>query len=512
MKKDIKKYDSYRKLFHTEHSLPENVRQDLNLDELCEKMDYTSSCIGRQYLYYLLCTDKTSTVSDYESFITQLQQNTTLRTQLTESLKQMNKPDAYSIADILSEKEHHYSQNYLLLLQVCRWLPAIFLTWMFLDGTSALPFILFLSSYIVNSILHFKQKSMLACYYFSIPQLYRLLLTAQKLCRTEAFANTNREIHNHLNKLKSLEKKLNAFKLGITLQSDSAMLFFLISELLNIFTLYAAINVVRTFKSIHSQRKEIEEVFRFVGFLDVLCSLSFYRENLPYWCIPSENKKEETLYAREVYHPLIDNCVPNTVSLTGKSMLITGSNMSGKTSFIRTIAVNLLVGKTLNTCFSKEFRIDLSRNIHSVIHTEDDILNGKSYFLKEVENVKEAIQLANQGKFLLIFDELFKGTNTMERIAINYAVFLELAQTDHIILASTHDKELTSLLHEHYNLYHFSETITGNQLIFDYKLKEGVSQEGNAIKLLKLYHYPESIINAAENIRSNSIDKIHPVS
>lgn len=321
----------------------------------------------------------------------------------------------------------------------------------------------------------------------------------------DAFAVIDQKIGVCLADLKGLIRKLRSFRLGIALQNESALLIFLFTELLNIFTLYATINVAKAFLCIRKQRKEIEQVFRFVGLLDVLCSVSCFRSSLPYWCKPSETKEGERLYARAVCHPLINHCVPNDVSLLDKSMLITGSNMSGKTSFIRTIAVNLLLGKVLHTCFAEKFCIHLNRRIHSVIHTEDDLLNGKSYFLKEVENVKEAVSIAQSGNYLLIFDELFKGTNTIERIAINAALFQELTKGNHIILVSTHDKELATLLRERYELYHFSETVADNQLIFDYKLKKGIAQEGNAIKILRLYGYPDSVVKEAERIKNRSL-------
>lgn len=148
MEREVKSYNSYKNLSYIDGNLPESVRHDLNIDELCEKIDYTSSCIGRQFLYHLLCIDKVSTVKT------------------SEILNKINKPEAYTIVGILSENTY-YSRRYLFLLQVCRWLPLIFSIWMLLAATSALPFILFLLSYIGNAFLHYRQKSKLLCYYFS---------------------------------------------------------------------------------------------------------------------------------------------------------------------------------------------------------------------------------------------------------------------------------------------------------------------------------------------------------
>ncbi|MCD7923254.1 MAG: hypothetical protein LUI85_00575 [Bacteroides sp.] len=120
MEKEVKAYDLYRNLSHVKEVLPETVREDLNMDDLCEQVDYTSSCIGRQYLYHILCTDKVSDVAQHEQFIEKLQTDHPLRNQLVNALQKLNKPDAYSIVDILAEKEHTYSRGYLLMIQICR--------------------------------------------------------------------------------------------------------------------------------------------------------------------------------------------------------------------------------------------------------------------------------------------------------------------------------------------------------------------------------------------------------
>ena len=118
--------------------------------------------------------------------------------------------------------------------------------------------------------------------------------------------------------------------------------------------------------------------------------------------------------------------------------------------------------------------------------------------------MKKVFDSAISGNHLLVFDELFKGTNTAERISINAAVLKELAGHNNIILASTHDNELlTSLLENEYELYHFCEDIKNETLAFDYKIKKGTANEGNAIKILKLYGYPDYITEEAERIRKN---------
>ena len=500
MEKGIKAYHSYLSLSSAEEILSETVCEDLNIDDLCEQVDYTSSCIGREYLYHILCTDKVSDVVNHEWFIEKLQTDHPLRNQLVNTLQKLSKPDAYSIVDILAEKEYAYSHGYLLMIQICRWLPVLFLILMFLFSSSFLPFLFLLVSYIFNGYLHFKQKNILSCYYFSVPQLYKLLKTTDYLSTIPSFLSVNGKIESNIRNLKELSRKLGSFRLGIALESESAMIVYLLTELVNIFTLYSTINIVTSFQCIQKEKEEIEQVFCYVSLLDMLCSISFLREQIPYYCKPSRNEVGERMYADSVYHPLITECVSNNVSLSDKSMLITGSNMSGKTSFIRTVSINLLTSKTLNTCFAKEFRIDLNRRLYSVIHTEDNLLEGKSYFFKEAENVKAALEKGKEGNYLLIFDELFKGTNTAERIAINSAVFSNLAKADNLVFASTHDLELTALLHCQYELYHFSETIVDDKLQFDYKLKRGVAKEGNAIRILELCDYPPELVQSAKDI------------
>lgn len=497
MNKIIRKYDEYVVASRgCKENLPENVREDLNIDNLFEALDYTSSAVGRQYFYHLLCTDKVSTVASHEQLVQKLKEDIALRRRLTALLGKLENPYAYSIVDLLSEKPHEYSRRYLTILQICRWLPLLFFVATLIVKTSPIPFFCLIVSYLFNGLLHFKQKNLLSCYFYSIPQLYKLMTVFYALKEEPAFAAIKGEMKEP-EQLHKLYRNLEKFRFGIALESESAMAVYMITELINIFTLHATINIVHSFTAIQFLKKEVGQVFSFVGYLDVLHSICTLRENVPYFCHPTATGKEEKLNTLSVYHPLISNCVGNDLILTDKSVLITGSNMSGKTCFMRTIAINLLTGKTINTCFAHGFSIDTGMKVYSVICTKDDLLEGKSYFFKEAENVKRALEESEKGNRLIILDELFKGTNTTERIAINATLLSMLSQNGNIIFASTHDLKLAELLKGKYEFYHFCETIVNDKLTFDHKLHPNICKEGNAIRILGLCGYPPEFIHDA---------------
>lgn len=246
------------------------------------------------------------------------------------------------------------------------------------------------------------------------------------------------------------------------------------------------------------QNREIETVYRFVGLADCLLSVCFLREHLPYYCLPGKPGEGHRLVSESMYHPLIEDCVANSIDIQDKSVLLNGSNMSGKTTFIRIIGINVLAAQTLHTAFARTFFLSASLNIHSALMLADDLSEGKSFYMKEVDTIKDMISRSQEGiTNLFLFDEIFKGTNTTERIAAAKAVLSYLNTRDNIIVASTHDTELTTLLDKEYDLYHFSEVIEGETFSFDYKLKSGPLYQRNAIRLLEINGFPSAVIRDA---------------
>src|SRR5690606_19055240 len=136
----------------------------------------------------------------------------------------------------------------------------------------------------------------------------------------------------------------------------------------------------------------------------------------------------------------------------------------------------------------------------------DDLMSEKSYYFEEVLRIKEMIDESRSGnQNLFLLDEMFKGTNTVERIAGGKSVLDYLNSDDNIVIISTHDLEMTEYLKDTFNLYHFTENFKDDSIIFDYKLKPGNLKTTNAIRILELNQYPPEIIKEARRL-SNEIN------
>ena len=172
--------------------------------------------------------------------------------------------------------------------------------------------------------------------------------------------------------------------------------------------------------------------------------------------------------------------------------------MSGKTTFLKTIGVNAVLAQTINTCLAKEYQASFFQ-IKTLIGRKDNIIEGKSYYLDEISALLRIINaLEKDLPCLCLLDEIFRGTNSVERISASAEVLLYLAKHHCLIFAATHDLELTELVRSLYSNFHFLEKITEEGISFNYKLMRGPSTTQNAIKLLRHVGYPEEIADAAD--------------
>ncbi len=273
-----------------------------------------------------------------------------------------------------------------------------------------------------------------------------------------------------------------------------------IIELIKVLFLLEPQLLFSVLKRLNSRREEIHQIYQFVGELNVAIAIASLREGLACYSHPTITENNRHLAGVDIYHPLIENYVANTIELHQKSALLTGSNMSGKTTFIRTLGINAIMGQTINTCFAQEFTMPRLK-VHSAIRITDDLINEKSYYFEEVLTIKEMLHESRSGaQNLFLLDELFKGTNTVERIAAGKSVLTYLNKEDNIVLIATHDLELSDYLKETFDLYHFTEVVEDEAILFDYKIKGGNLTTTNAVRILELNGYPSEVTSEAKRL------------
>ena len=176
--------------------------------------------------------------------------------------------------------------------------------------------------------------------------------------------------------------------------------------------------------------------------------------------------------------------------------------MAGKTTFIKTLAINTILAQTLYFVLAKKTNIP-QLIVRSSIIKADDIKGHKSYYYKEIEAILEFIKLSeNRNKYLFVIDEIFRGTNTIERVAAATSVLKHMGVQNYVFV-TTHDIELQELLSGIFEMYHFSEQVSDGRHYFDYKLKAGPCKSKNAIKLLEIKGYPSEIVAAAKKLASS---------
>lgn len=244
---------------------------------------------------------------------------------------------------------------------------------------------------------------------------------------------------------------------------------------------------------------EIEGLISLFGYLDSMISIASFRKILPYYSLPQFLFEERVrMETEELYHPLISHPVANSISAKG-GILITGSNASGKSTFLKSIAINAILAQTIYTCTASSYHAPYFKVMTSMA-LRDDLESGESYFLVEIRSLKRILDEAGrEGNLLCIIDEVLRGTNTIERIAASSEILWSICR-DHVLsFAATHDIELSYMLKNRYKNYHFEEEVGEEDVVFSYLLKEGRVTTRNAIRLLDMMKYDRELTRRAHH-------------
>ena len=253
-------------------------------------------------------------------------------------------------------------------------------------------------------------------------------------------------------------------------------------------------------KMISEGQMEMLEAYTYVGKLDAAVSILSFRKSLPVWSAPAFMDRSG-ITAKGIYHPLLRDPISNDFTL-GSRAVITGANASGKSTFMKALAVNVVLAQTIDTCSCSAISLPTLKVMTSMA-IRDDVISGESYYVREVRYLKRMLDEIDQGTMALyVIDEILKGTNQKERLAASEAVLDYISRHQGFCLIATHDMELVDHLQDKYEPYYFESHIEDNNVTFDYLIHKGRGGESNALALLQAFGFPEEIVRqASTNIR-----------
>ena len=260
--------------------------------------------------------------------------------------------------------------------------------------------------------------------------------------------------------------------------------------------MYDFINYNRVISVILKHNDTFHKLWQEIGKLDSAIAVASYRKSIPFYTTPIFVESEAVI-AQEIYHPLLKNPVCNPVTLK-RNCIVTGSNASGKSTYVKAVAINGIFAQTIHTCLAESFALKPSLVITSMA-VRDNVVDGDSYFIAEIKSLKRILRSNSTDVRCLCFvDEILKGTNTIERIAASASILTWLAEQNCLCIVATHDIEMTDILIDIYDNYHFREQITAEGIHFDYKIYNGWTTTRNAIQLLDFMDYPAEIVSQAQ--------------
>lgn len=477
-------YDIYEK---DEYSIDDQTWDDFNMDELFKKLDRTYSSPGEAALYEMLRNplhDQKELNERYD-FTEALRKNSDLRTKLQMVYFKLGYDKKNTLLELLVEELTENKTKYYLYTFLGRFLTigSLLLGLIFQNPTLLVVTAL---TMMVNAFINDKERKNVN----SQGLLYlRRLLTSAKQIQKLDFP----EIKHYTDKIAQLLKDIkgidNATKF-IEFANAGGGTF----EVLSIPFLLEECAYYKVSTLLKYKQDDILELYRLVGELESYIAVASYKEEMN----GKYTKPRFTDYINinivDGVHPLIKDAVPNSISFTKKGIVLTGTNMSGKSTFLRMIGLNMILAQTFNFTLTKKYE-GCFFNIVSSISPSDDVTLGKSYYMAEAEALLRIIKALN--KKLPVFcpiDEIFRGTNPIERISSSAEILTYINNKKSISIVATHDRELTDILKDNYEFFYFSEKVNSTGLSFDYKLKKGVSKTRNAIKLLEHIGYPKDII------------------
>lgn len=499
-------------MYYHKHPVPHQIDDitwnDLNMDQIYQTINTSCSAAGDEYLYYRLRTPvyDAGEMEKLEHKILFFTEHEKERHDVQSAFYSLGRTGKYSIyeyleyLDDLGERRNFKYVFFDLLLFVCIGL-------MFLSPIYGIVLLLVVLCH--NIIVYFKEYKQIEPYITSFRYVRRLLECVEQIksMQLPAFSGEQVKLTECYQRLKNFRR--SSYLVLSSAKGNSNPLEIVLDYLRMCFSL-DLIQFNKALRSVRGHMDEIDEMITLLGQMETAVVIGSYRNSLQDGCcipvIHYEEQAERKLRIQDVYHPLLTNPVKNSLQAE-RGVLLTGSNASGKSTFLRTVAISALFAQTIHTCSASYYEAPVFR-IYSSMSLKDNLLGGESYYMAEIKSMKRILdqsRIAGKEKIhvLCFVDEVLRGTNTVERIAASTRIMQMFADEQTLCFAATHDVELTKLLVDRYDNYHFEERIEEEDIYFPYRLMTGPATSRNAIALLKMLGYDDRIISGAEEMAEN---------
>ena len=505
--RDMEAVADYFQSHPAEPSIDDRTWSDLLLDDVFAFFDRTESAIGQQMLYRRLRLAQTPrALGAFDALAVRAERDPALRERLQAALARLRDSSGYYLhrladPDMLTRKWWHIV--FPLWTAVMVVVVALGVVW---PGLVFMALVGFIVNFPIRMVVGRRIGGDLAGFRLIGP----LVSTANTLlaCHDDATAELTGTMKADLAALRRLAavarwaSQSSAGVVGIDLVN------FVTQMLVNLFLLDVTALYFAS-RELLEKGPRLLRVVEVVGEIDAAVAVASFRSGDDTWSRPAFAAGDSPASFSALRHPLLDEAVPNSIAVAPPhGVLITGSNMSGKSTFLRTVGVNVVLAQSINTCLARGYEAPVYQ-VRSCIGRADDLMAGKSYYQVEVESVLSLVKASESAQpQLFIFDELFRGTNAVERIAAGEAVLRTLVAEGrpHVVIAATHDAELVDLLRDRYVVYHLGDAIGPDGLTFDYRLTPGPATSRNAIALLRLNGAPETLVARALE-RAAALDK-----
>lgn len=490
----------------TAHSIDDITWNDLDLTTLYHRIDSTQCAAGEEYLYYLLRTpaqsddEQRTLVNPAAVRYWSTQESASQRVCLQRILQGLGHTGRYSLYDYLDQLDGLGDRSNARNM-ICCLLPIAALAVMALHVRMGIVLLVAVICY--NMVTYYREKGEVDPYIVSFRYLLRLMDTADAISRIRCDV-----IREDVTRLQARNQEFAGFRRGSGIvmsrsETGSGNPVDLVLDYIRILFHLDLIKFNSMLHVVRARRSGIDEMMRVIGRLDAEIAIASFYVSLPVscdpeWVSPSADMSGITLQMRDLIHPLLSSPVPNSIA-ANRSILLTGSNASGKSTFLKAAAIAALMAQTVGFVPAAAYHAPRFR-IYSSMALRDSMQDGDSYFMVEIKSLKRIVDAAivqDENPVLCCIDEVLRGTNTIERIAASSEILAHLADTGRVLcIAATHDVELAGLLGEYEN-YHFEETLVGDDVVFSYEIQRGRAVSRNAIRLLSQIGFDTDITERA---------------